>query len=92
VQGLVHESFVPKIAINDESNITTNFPQTRTPPAKNSQVPIVGQEGDEAAWGSNFWVTLVDPQVGHLSPDSETNRSPLLRPKRLFSHVLRPAK
>ncbi|PFH52057.1 hypothetical protein AMATHDRAFT_74546 [Amanita thiersii Skay4041] len=23
----------------------------------------VGQDGDEAAWGSNFWVTLVDPQT-----------------------------
>jgi hypothetical protein len=26
-----------------------------------------GQEGDDAAWGSNFWVTLVDPQVSNAS-------------------------
>jgi hypothetical protein len=71
-QGLVHESLTPKDAVDDGSNITAELPQTVTPQTKNSQFPIVGQEGDEAAWGSNFWVTLVDPQVCHSSSGSES--------------------
>jgi Rho GTPase-activating protein 39 len=40
------------------------------PPAPKLPAPV--QEGDEAAWGSNFWVTLVDPQVRDLSSMSDT--------------------
>lgn len=61
VQDLAHESSPPKNA--DGSNLTADNPQPRTPRTESSQFPIVGQEGDEAAWGSNFWVTLVDPQT-----------------------------
>lgn len=35
---------------------------SRTPRPRKSSVPGTA-DGDEAAWGSNFWVTLVDPQV-----------------------------
>ncbi|RDB25243.1 Rho GTPase-activating protein 39 [Hypsizygus marmoreus] len=34
---------------------------SRTPRPEKSSTP--GQDGDDAAWGSNFWVTLVDPQT-----------------------------
>jgi hypothetical protein len=34
----------------------------RTPRPRKSSAPGT-VDGDEAAWGSNFWVTLVDPQV-----------------------------
>jgi hypothetical protein len=57
LQGSVHQSF----ALNDVAD--GEELQRRTPQAKNSQISVA-QEGDEAAWGSNFWVTLVDPQVG----------------------------
>ncbi|KXN90136.1 Rho GTPase-activating protein 39 [Leucoagaricus sp. SymC.cos] len=32
-------------------------------PAQRSPQRSPGKEADEAAWGSNFWVTLVDPQT-----------------------------
>lgn len=90
VQDLAHESSPPKNA--DGSNLTADNPQPRTPRTESSQFPIVGQEGDEAAWGSNFWVTLVDPQVGHFSSTRKANCSLQPRPKRRFSHALRLAK
>ncbi|KAF9467343.1 hypothetical protein BDZ94DRAFT_1287753 [Collybia nuda] len=34
---------------------------SRTPRPRKSSIPGV-VDGDEATWGSNFWVTLVDPQ------------------------------
>lgn len=49
-----HSSNVPEVNVNGAP--------LRTPrPAKNP--PPANGDGDETAWGSNFWVTLVDPQV-----------------------------
>lgn len=52
-----------------EQCITTPSPSishnsSRYPSQRSSQrSPGKGYETDEATWGSNFWVTLVDPQV-----------------------------
>jgi hypothetical protein len=47
---------VPIVNVNGSPHFSPRVPRT----AK-SQAPM--QEGDEATWGSNFWVTLIDPQV-----------------------------
>ncbi|TFK44494.1 hypothetical protein BDQ12DRAFT_673099 [Crucibulum laeve] len=42
------------------------FANGGTPPnpnVKNARSPPGGLEGEDAAWGSNFWVTLVEPQT-----------------------------
>lgn len=54
-----------------EQHITT--PSSRSISRNSSRYPTQrspgkSHEGDEAAWGSNFWVTLVDPQVGARLP------------------------
>ncbi|KAF8160909.1 hypothetical protein B0H34DRAFT_795758 [Crassisporium funariophilum] len=51
----------PSTSSNDgklgRSNSRTST--TRTP----TRSTLAGQEGDDPTWGSNFWVTLVDPQT-----------------------------
>lgn len=71
MQNPAHGSLAPKNAADNGSNITTDSPKPGTQ-TKNSPLPVAGQESDEGAWGSNFWVTLVDPQVGHSLSDSES--------------------
>jgi len=64
IQDIAQESLAPGNVLDDgNNNITTGSLQTRTLQAAIGRLPVAGQEGDEAAWGSNFWVTLVDPQV-----------------------------
>lgn len=46
-------------------------PDLRNPRPKKNPVVVKGQDGDDAAWGSNFWVTLVDPQVCLSSKNRE---------------------
>jgi hypothetical protein len=64
MQNPAHGSSTPTNAVVNGSNAITDFPKPGIQ-TKNSPLPVPGQEGDEGAWGSNFWVTLVDPQVGH---------------------------
>lgn len=47
---------------NAVSEVSVNGTPTRAArPAK--KAPTINGDGDDVAWGSNFWVTLVDPQV-----------------------------
>lgn len=86
-----------KAADGAESPSKTTPRTPRTP--KSSQQPANANGGDDSAtWGSNFWVTLVDPQVRDpehafaaiclfLSDNlTSTRRTPL------STHVLRQAK
>lgn len=49
-----HSTNIPTVNVNRSSLRTPRSPKV---PQAN------GQDGDDAAWGSNFWVTLVDPQA-----------------------------
>ncbi|KAF8893932.1 hypothetical protein BD779DRAFT_1504325 [Infundibulicybe gibba] len=44
-------------------NSTTTTPPKSSLRSQRLPSPTSTQDGDESAWGSNFWVTLVDPQT-----------------------------
>lgn len=43
--------------------VSVNGTPLRTPRPAKSAPSTLGGDSDDSAWGSNFWVTLVDPQV-----------------------------
>ncbi|KAF9528517.1 hypothetical protein CPB83DRAFT_929834 [Crepidotus variabilis] len=54
-----HISRQPSTSSNKGKTPTT---RSRKSTLRSQSRPAVNQEGDDSAWGSNFWVTLVDPQ------------------------------
>ncbi|KAF9453926.1 hypothetical protein P691DRAFT_755001 [Macrolepiota fuliginosa MF-IS2] len=70
------DTLSPEAAANSPSTLSSKGKSTErltTPPSRSisrnssryatQRSPGKGHEADEAAWGSNFWVTLVDPQT-----------------------------
>lgn len=55
VNGVVATDVVPEVNINGAPLRTARPPKSSTGPVEAGT--------HEAGWGSNFWVTLVDPQV-----------------------------
>ncbi|KAG6866661.1 hypothetical protein C0991_000771 [Blastosporella zonata] len=55
---------VPSIQIASDTDINHPKPATApvNPRSQKSSTSGAAQDNDDAAWGSNFWVTLVDPQ------------------------------
>ena len=51
----------PEQSNGNGTTLHKSIPRTQRS-QKSSTLPS-GPEGDETTWGSNFWVTLVDPQV-----------------------------
>lgn len=63
-------SITPTISVQQPSTSATisNSPRSPAPRSRKSTLRSptntnIVQEGEETGWGSNFWVTLVDPQV-----------------------------
>ncbi|KAG6920068.1 hypothetical protein DXG01_010136 [Tephrocybe rancida] len=59
---------VPSIQIRPDTDSTDHVDNLPTkasanPRPQKSPTPGAAQDNDDAAWGSNFWVTLVDPQL-----------------------------
>ena len=48
---------------NPPSVLIDNHDISDVPQARKVSTPAKAPGGGDAAWGSNFWVTLVDPQV-----------------------------
>ncbi|KAF5385859.1 hypothetical protein D9615_002353 [Tricholomella constricta] len=53
---------VVKTEVTDNVSEVPQATVSKTPRSKKPSAPGAGQDGDDSAWGSNFWVTLVDPQ------------------------------
>lgn len=69
--------------------LASDIPSSFLPNAEKSQPMLrsptrAPQDPDDATWGSNFWVTLVDPQVTSLQNSSSSSKA-IQRPKLPFS-------
>lgn len=48
-------------------------PRSRKSTLRSQPHPNISQDGEDSGWGSNFWVTLVDPQVWPVEKKNRPN-------------------
>jgi hypothetical protein len=86
----------PAVANGNENDVAlarapadNSTPRTSRPPPH----VAVTNDAEETVWGSNFWVTLVDPQVtDHNFGFCHVAYTSHCRPRHLFLHVLQRVK
>ncbi|KAG6861674.1 hypothetical protein C0995_013243 [Termitomyces sp. Mi166 len=82
----------PEAETNQIHNVPKATSSTNPRPHKTSTIGLT-HDNDDATWGSNFWVTLVDPQVclkGNINSKYDYNGG--LRAKHLFLPAQPPAR